>query len=258
MLASNMKISELRRVGAGLMCLLVSGLAAHAQMPGAAGPAGMSAALTKLFGATTAFSAKGEMRVTDAAHNEVAFWPMDFAVLDRRIRVQIDLTQTRNKDMPADTAATLKKIGMSQVISIIRPDKKLVYVIYPDQRVLLAMPLPKEDYEGSQQAPKVSKTPLGKETIDGHPCVKNRVLISGANGQSAEAVTWDATDLKDLPIQIETQEKDSTSIVRFKQVQFARPTEALFEEPTGYTRYDNPDDLKLGVMKKMMEEAARK
>jgi hypothetical protein len=238
--------------------LTLSGLAAYAQMPGAGGPAGMSAALTKLFGATTAFAAKGEMQVTDAAHNEVAFWPMDFAVLDRRIRVKIDLAQTRNKDMPPGTAATLKKIGMSEVVSIIRPDKKVLYVIYPDQRVMLAMPLPKEDYEGSDKAPKVSKTALGKETIDGHPCVKNRVLISDSAGHTAEAITWDATDLKNLPIQIETQEKDTTSLVRFKQIQFAPPDTALFEPPGGYTQYDNPEDLKLGVMKKMMDSASKK
>src|SRR5690349_8162248 len=109
------------RFAAGSMALLLGAFAAQAQLPGGAGPAGMSAALTKLFGSTTAFTAKGEMRVTDAAHSEVAFWPMDFAVLDRRIRVKIDLAQTRNKDMPPGTGATLKKIGMSEVVSIIRP-----------------------------------------------------------------------------------------------------------------------------------------
>src|SRR5579859_4078701 len=128
-------------VGAAMALLLES---AVGQVPGGTGPAGMSAALTKLFGSTTAFAAKGEMRVTDAAHNEVAFWPMDFTVLDRRIRVEIDLTQTRNKDKPPGTDAALKKMGMSEIISIIRPDKKLVYVIYPDQRALLQMQ-PKED-----------------------------------------------------------------------------------------------------------------
>lgn len=254
-----MKLFALRRrFGAGLAGLMLGGLATYAQMPGGAGPAGMSAALTKLFGATTAFAAKGEMQVTDAAHKEVAFWPMDFAVLDRRIRVEIDLAQTRNKNMPAGTADMLRKIGMSEVISIIRPDKKLVYVIYPDQRAMLSMPLPKEDYEGSETAPKVSKTPLGKETIDGHPCVKNRVLISDARGQTAEAITWDATDLKELPIQIQTQEGDSTSLVRFKQIQFARPAEGLFEPPSGFAQYTNAEDLKIGVMKKMMEGASKK
>ena len=147
---------------------------------------------------------------------------------------------------------------MAQVVSIIRPDKGLVYVIYPDQRVMLSMPLSKEDSEGSEKSPNVTKTPLGKETIDGHPCVKNKVVVTDTSGQSVEAITWDASDLKDLPIQIETQEKDSKSLVRFKQIQFSRPAAGFFEPPSGFTQYQNADDLKLGVMKKMMEDAAKK
>lgn len=245
------------RCVAGL-ALLLNATALQAQLPGGTGPAGMSAALTKLFGTNTAFTAKGDMRVTDAAQNEVAFLPMDFAVLNRRIRVRIDLAQTRNKDVPPGMGAALKKIGMSEVVSIIRPDKKVLYVIYPDQRVMMSMGLPKEDYEGSDKAPEVTKTPIGKETIDGHPCVKNRAVISDQSGHTVEATTWDATDLKNLPIQIETQEKDSTSMVRFRQIDFARPDSALFEPPAGYKQYDNAEDLKLEVMKRMMDSATRK
>src|SRR5256885_17264734 len=47
---------------------------AHAQTPGGPGPAGVSAALTKLFGKNTAFSAKGEMQVTDRSKHEMSFW----------------------------------------------------------------------------------------------------------------------------------------------------------------------------------------
>jgi hypothetical protein len=261
MLRSNMNIGALgRRYIALLTMMWVFGLSAHAQMAGGGGPAGMSAALTKLFGNNTAFSAKGEMQVTNNANQEVAFWPMDFSLLDRKIRVEIDLTQTRNKnkEMSAGMAATLKQMGMAQVVSIIRPDKGTVYVIYPDQRVMLNLPLPKEDYEGSDKAPKVSKTPLGKETIDGHPCTKNKVLVTDSAGQTVEATTWDASDLKGIPIQIETQEKDSTSLVRFKQVQFAPPASDLFEPPSGFNQYQNPDELKLGVMKKMMDSTTKK
>jgi hypothetical protein len=235
-----------------------SALNTLAQVPGGGGPAGLSGALTKLFGNNTAFSAKGEMQVTDHANHEVAFWPMDFSLLNKMIRIEIDLTRTRNKDMPSGTAATLKQIGMSQVVSIIRPDKGLTYVIYPDQRVLLSLPLSKEDSEGSEKAPQIVKTPIGKETIDGHPCVKNKVVITDAGGQKAEATTWDATDLNDLPVQIETQERDNTSVVRFKQIQFAKPEASLFDPPSGYTQYRDPDELKIGVMKKMMENATKK
>lgn len=246
-----------RRCNSLLVTLWLCGPNLYGQMPGADGPAGMSAALTKLFGNTTAFTAKGEMHVTDSAKHEVAFWPMDFSLLDKKIRVEIDLTQTRNKDMPAGVAATLKQIGMAQVVSIIRPDKGLVYVIYPDQRVLLSMPLPKEDSEASK-APQISKTALGKETIDSHPCTKNRVVVTDSTGQKAEVTTWDASDLKDLPIQIETQDKDIVSLLRFKEIQFQRPSPSYFEPPSGFTQYQNPDDLKLGVMKKMMDNASKK
>jgi hypothetical protein len=258
-----MKMGVFRRnFGVALVGFCLFGLTVHGQIPGGSGPAGVSSALTKLFGKTTAFSAKGEMQVTDTTGHEVAFWPMDFSLLDKKIRVEIDLTQTRNKDVPSGTAAsfkqTLKQIGMAQVVSIIRPDKGSVYVIYPDQRVMLSMPLSKEDSEGSDKTPNVTKTPLGKETIDGHPCIKNKVVVTDSTGQSIEAITWDASDLKDLPIQIETQEKDTKSLVRFKQIQFSRPAAGFFEPPSGFTKYENAEDLKLGVMKKMMEDAAKK
>jgi hypothetical protein len=160
--------------------------------------------------------------------------------------------------MPSGTAATLKQIGMAEVVSIIRPDKGLAYVIYPDQRVLLTMPLPKEDSEGSGKAPQVSRTPLGKETIDGHPCVKNKVVVTDSTGQTVEATTWDATDLNGFPIQIETQEKATTSLVRFKQIKFAPPAAGFFEPPSGFAQYESADELKVGVMKKMLESAGKK
>lgn len=243
-----------------LVLFFLTAAASHgfAQVPGGAGPAGMSSALTRLFGKTTAFSAKGEMQVTDSSKREVSFWPMDFSVLDKKIRVEIDLAQTRNKGVPPQMGAMLKQMGMSQVVSIIRPDKGLVYVIYPDQRALLSMPLPKEDSEGSEKPPKITKTPLAKDVIDGHPCTKNKVVLTDAAGQSTEAVTWDASDLQDLPIQIQTQEGESTSVIRFKEIQFSRPPADMFEPPSGFTKYDSAEDLKLSVMKKAVDGANKK
>ena len=254
-----MKTGVIRRsFYAGLAAFGAFALSACGQVPGGAGPAGVSAALAKLFGSTTAFSAKGEMQLSDSAGHDIGFWPMDFSLLDRRIRVEIDLTRARTKNMPDGMAAMLKQIGMAEVVSIIRPDKGVVYVMYPDQRMLLKMPLPKEELEATDQSVKISKKKLGKETINGHPCVKNRVTVTDGSGKTVEATTWEASDLKDLPIQIETQEADSVSTVRFNQVDFARPAEAYFEPPSGFTQYDNPNDLKLAVMKKMVDNAAKK
>ncbi|HEY5914512.1 MAG TPA: hypothetical protein VJA21_28310 [Verrucomicrobiae bacterium] len=232
--------------------LFLSGLAAHAQMPGAGGPAGMTAAMAKLFGDIKGFSAKAETQVLDSSQKEMVKMPMDFAFLDGKMRVQIDMAQMKSSSMPPGAIDQLKKMGMTQVTSVVRPDKKLAYVIYPESKVLMSLPLPKEEEA------KVTKTALGKETIDGHPCAKTKVVISDGKGQDVEATTWNASDLKDFPIQIRTQEKENTSIIRFSNVQLTKPDAKDFEPPSGYTQYNSPQELMQGMMSKMQEQGEKK
>jgi hypothetical protein len=229
--------------------MLLFALSANAQLPGGA-PGGINSALTKLFGKVTAFSARAEVQVLDKTETEVINTPMDFALLDKKIRVMVDMANMRNKNMPPGAATALKQMGMSQVTSIIRPDQKLIYIIYPDQQCYLTMPLPDENPDKPEKAPKIDKTVLGKETIDGHPCSKNKVIISDDSGQSVEAITWTASDLKDFPIQIQTSEKENTSIMRFRQIQFEKPDDKMFDPPASYTKYKDQQDLLMGLMKK--------
>lgn len=231
--------------------LLLIALNASAQMPGPGAPAGISGALTRLFGETKAFAAKAQVRLLDGSQTETMSMPMDFALLDGNIRIEVDMTQTKNKEISAGAADQLKRLGMAQIISIIRVDRKLIYVIYPESRCLLMIPLRKEEAEAAAKDPKIQKTPLAKETIDGHACVKNKVTITVDQGQTVEATTWNATDMKDFPLQIQTTEKETTSIVRYKEVQFARPDPKQFEPPAGYTQYNNQMELMQGLMKKM-------
>jgi len=112
--------------------------------------------------------------------------------------------------------------------------------------------LPKEEGDGGK-SPKVEKKALGKEILDGHDCVKNQVVITDEKGEKVDAITWNATDLKDFPIQIQTKEEENTSLVKFKQVEFATPDAAQFEPPSGYAQYSSQQELMQGVMKKMMQ-----
>jgi len=240
-----------------LFSILLSGLTTHAQMPGGP-PAGMSAALTKLFGDIKAFTAKADVQVLDEAQKEKVSLPMDFALLDNNVRVEMDLTQMKNKDMPPGAAESLKQMGMSQIVSVIRPDKKAIYFIYPDQKAVLNMPMSPEDAAAAEKAPKLEKTAVGKETLDGHACVKNKVVITDDKGKNLEATTWNATDLKDFPVQIQTKEKENTSIVHFKDIQFTKPEAKQFEVPAGYTQFNDPQEMMQGIMKKMMEQGQKK
>jgi len=242
--------SRIQTIVAGL---LLAGVGAQAQMPGAGGPPGMSSALTRLFGDINAFTAKADVQVVDGSQKEVAGMPMDFAMLDKKVRVEIDLTQAKSSSMPPGAAEQLNSMGMAQVVSIVRPDKQLVYVMYPKQKMMMSMPLPKTDADAAEKNSKIQKTPLGKENLDGHPCVKNKVVITDEKGENIEATTWNASDLKDFPVQIQTKEKENTSTIHFKNVQFTKPDAKLFELPTGYTEYKSPQELMTAMMKKMME-----
>ena len=232
--------------------LWLANLTAVAQLPGADSPAGVNAILTKLFGNITAFSAKADVRVVDKSQKETMNVVMNFALLENKVRVEIDMAQMKTKNLPAGAGESMKQMGMDRIVSIIRPDKKVMYIIYPGMQSYLNMPLPKEEVDALEKNPKIEKTALGKETIDKHLCVKNKVVITDDKGQKNEAIVWNATDLQDFPVQIQTLEKENTVVMRYRDVQFARPDAKQFDPPAGFAEYSDVSQLMQGVMKKMM------
>jgi hypothetical protein len=219
----------------GLLALtLLVHTAAIAQIPTAGSPTGLNAAFVKLFGDVSAFSARLEAQVFDKSGQEWVKMPMDFAALDSKVRMDIDLEQTTSRDLPASMITGLKNAGMQKIVSIFRPDQKETLILYPGAKKYMTMALAKGESEAMQKGLQVEKTALGKETIDGHACVKNKVVIKNEKGSVLEATTWNASDLKDLPIQIETLEKDKRVVMRFSKVQFAKPDAGQFDVPKDY------------------------
>jgi len=215
--------------------MLLAHNGSSAELPTAGSPTGINAAFVKLFGDVSAFSARLDTQVLDKSGNEWLRMPMDFAAFDSKIRMDINLEQSTSRDLPASTITSLKQSGMDRMVSIFRPDKKATFVLYPGTRKYHTLPLAKGESEAMEKGLVLEKTALGKETIDGHACVKNQVVVKNKQGPVLQATTWNAADLKDLPIQIQTKEKDTTVIMRFRQVQFAKPDPKQFEVPADYT-----------------------
>jgi len=175
--------------------------------------------------------------------------PMDFSLLDKNIRVEMDLTQAKNREMPPAAMESLKQMGMARVISIVNPSKKLAYVMYPDQKVLLSFGLKNEETNAPANS-NLEKKPLGNETVDGHACVKNKVTLTDDTGKPVDVILWNASDLKDFPVQIQTKEGDNTSMMRFHQVQLTKPDSARFQPPADYTRFDSQQEMMQAILKK--------
>jgi len=209
---------------------------ALAQVPGTGSPASINTAFVKLFGPIKAFSAKVDTQVLNSWQIETARMPMDLALLDGKIRIEINLAQVKSKDIAPDTIDRLKQSGMDHLISIFRPDKKVTYVMYPGVQSYQTIPLPPSEAAAAEKGFTVEKTPVGQETIDGQACVKNKVLVKGEKGPVLEAVTWNAPGLKDFPVQIELREKLNTVRMHFTQIRFASLDPSQFEVPAKYGR----------------------
>jgi hypothetical protein len=124
---------------------------------------------------------------------------------------------------------------MSRVVSVFRPDKKTTYVLYPGVLSYVNAPLPQGEVEAIDKGLQVEKSVLGKETVDGHACVKSKALVRGVKGLVLEAIVWNAADLKDFPVQVELKDKGSTVRMRFTQVRFVKTDAGQFEVPPKYS-----------------------
>jgi hypothetical protein len=84
---------------------------------------------------------------------------------------------------------------------------------------------------------------LGKETLNGHPCVKSKVVLTDDKGQKQEITVWDASDLKNFPIKVQMTEEGQNIVMQYKDIQFSKPETKQFEPPTGFAKYDTMQGL---------------
>lgn len=239
-----------------IAALAVGGLTGFAQMSGPPNT-GFNAALTKLFGPVTAFSARCEVRVLDEKGGEKMVLPMEFALLDGKFRAEVDMAGGRGRELSAEQIAAMKQTGMDKVVSIARPDKKSLYLLLPTAQAAVTLPMSDEEVAALKQEPKLSQTVLGRETLDGHPCEKRRITLTDAAGKSSEALVWAATDLKDFPLQIQTTERGDTYVFRYSNLRLTAPAAAMFDVPAGYTTYAGMQEFTVAMMKKMLEGGAK-
>ncbi len=156
--------------------------------PGPAPRPNLDGAIAKLFGANSNFSATMEFHYTQPSGGEIIM-PGTFALLEGKSRFDMDLSSMLSH-LPPQAAAQMKQMGMAKMTTITRRDKKLSYILYPEIKAYVenatqnTIPAP-SDY-------KAEATKLGEETMDGHHCIKNKVVVTGPEGYSHESTVWNA------------------------------------------------------------------
>jgi hypothetical protein len=232
--------------------ILFAGLVPVYSQPGRA-PAmpALNGHMAKLFGGISAYSANMEVQTKDGSGNTMTM-PSKIFSLDGKTRVETDMAKMQSGNMSPDAAEQMKAMGMDSMVMISRPDAKISYLIYPGLQAYAANPMPDREATAAAANDKVETTELGKDTVDGHPCVKTKFIVTDDQGNKHESVVWNATDLKKFPIKIETVQQGRTMTMLFKDVNLARPDAGLFDPPSNYTKYDSMQAMMQAVMMKRM------
>ena len=218
---------------------------------GAPGGPHLGGVTGKLFGDNQTFSATMEMGVTDKSGQPMTM-PGKISFDAGKSRFEINMTDMKGGQMPPNAAEQMKSMGMDQVVTISRPDKKAAYLVYPGLQSYAEIQPSKADSAPPNSDYKVEITEIGKEPVDGHPCVKNKYVVTDKEGTKHESTVWNATDLKKFPVKIQTTENGGDVTMLFKNVTFAKPAASLFDPPADFKKYDNINQLMQQEMMKRM------
>lgn len=209
--------------------------------------------LGKIFGKNTAFTANAQVTMKDPSGKQMQVMEFTYGMLDGKVRTEMDMTKMQGANVPPEAMGQMKQMGMDRTVHIFLPDKKIAYMLYPSMKAYCEMNTGQMAGQKEGKEPKIEETELGKETIDGHPCMKSKVVVTDEDGHKFESLVWKATDLKDFPIQTQMTTEDHTTITtKFTDINRSKPSASMFEPPSDFKRYANMQELMMSNMQRMM------
>ncbi len=224
-----------------LLAVSIPGFILFAQVgPGpGAGPANSDNGMEKLFAGTPVYSAT--MITAMSGPNGPMTVKTKTWFDHENSRTEMNMADVDSASLPPGAAAHMKALGMDDVVTITTADKKNLYVIYPNLSSYVSMPSD-GPAGGTNNAAITQTTKLGEETVDGHPCVKNKYTVN-VNGDTHEFTAWNATDLNNFPIKIAFEEQGMSATITFQNISFDKIPASQFQPPPGYSGYPSMAEL---------------
>jgi len=139
----------------------------------------------------------------------------------------------------SDKAVRLEKEEKGQQsITIMRLDRKAVWVLNPAQKTYMDMGgigAGGADMASKMEGAKVEREALGSEQVGVYHCDKYRVKTT-YEGKVYTGIEWDAKELDGFPVK-QADEKGKWS-KEYQNVKLGTQDTALFEVPSGYQKID--------------------
>lgn len=137
------------------------------------------------------------------------------------------------------TSGEKSRMETPEAVTITRLDKRVVWMIFPDERAYMEQPLRLEDVMASGKVPdELERTFLGNEAVEGRGTKKYRITYAtgaagAADGRKESVYAWIDNEL-DIPVKI-ADPKGKWSVL-FKNIKTGTQPASLFEPPKGYKK----------------------
>lgn len=123
-------------------------------------------------------------------------------------------------------------------ISIMRFDRKVMWVVMPEQKMYMEMGgFSTPDIAAFQKGAKMQRESLGTEQVGSYHCDKYRVRAT-LEGKEYVSLEWDAKELNGFPVK-RVDEKGHWS-TEYQNVRLGAQDPSLFEIPSGYQKISIP------------------
>jgi hypothetical protein len=128
------------------------------------------------------------------------------------------------------------RMEMQQAVSIVRIDKKLVWMLLPEQKMYMEMPAEAQNLSMSvEKVPgEISRRFIGAEPVDGRDTEKYEVTYQN-QGKAETIYVWLS---KDLHFPLKSAALDNSWTVEYTNVKEGPQPQDMFELPAGYKKFE--------------------
>ncbi len=130
------------------------------------------------------------------------------------------------------------RMEMQGAVSITRLDKKVMWMLMPQEKMYMQMPIPAENLIAGKDkvSGEIERTLLGEEVIDGKLAEKYRIVYD-SDGKKTAVISW---ILKDLGLPVKTVSEDGKWQMEYKNIKVGQQDPTLFELPSDYKAITMP------------------
>ena len=126
--------------------------------------------------------------------------------------------------------------GGQRMVTIVRQDRKVIWVLMPEDRTYLEMPLGSSPDQGDLSAWEVEMTAVGPEKVEGLETTKSKVIMKHPRGDKLGGFWWTTAD--GVAVKMDMLAVEGAARTRMKieltNLQVGKQDPALFEIPAGY------------------------